>query len=451
MAHSEEYQKLEGRIFTRSFFVLLAVVLVGFFFVGVRFVKGIGAVSNMSDGYPWGIWITYDVATGTAIACGGYAVAILVYIRNRMQYHPLIRSAILTSMFGYGLAGFSVMVDLGRPWNAYNFFIPSKWQANSAMFEVALCVMAYSTVLIIEFVPAILTSIEKSKWNRMNAIRNWLHPRIAPDQQTMVDTLEMVRLGAAWLKPRLNKVLIFFIVLGITLPTMHQSSLGSLLLIASTKLHPLWHTGFLPLLFLLNCIFIGYSIAILESLISSYSFKRPYEVEELSGLAGLVPYITVIWFCVMIGDLVSRGQLAAAFRFDFYSRFFLSDFLLVAIGSLILFSKKLRRSPRWLFVSASMIVFGGALYRFNVYLIGFNPGKGWRYFPSFAEVMITVGIVALEILAYKVFVALFPVLPNTSGHGAKKHGKAKATQPAADAAFQPAGAQLEAVTVKTHN
>ena len=148
MAHSEEFQKLEGKIFTKSFFILLAVVLVGFFFVGVRYVKGIGAVSNMSDGYPWGIWITYDVATGTAIACGGYAVAILVYIRNRMQYHPLIRSAILTSMFGYGLAGFSVMVDLGRPWNAYNFFIPSKWQANSAMFEVALCVMAYSTVLI---------------------------------------------------------------------------------------------------------------------------------------------------------------------------------------------------------------------------------------------------------------------------------------------------------------
>jgi len=450
MGHSEEYQKLEGKIFTKSFFILLAVVLVGFFFVGVRFVKGIGAVSNMSDGYPWGIWITYDVATGTAIACGGYAVAILVYIRNRMQYHPLIRSAILTSMFGYGLAGFSVMVDLGRPWNAYNFFIPSKWQANSAMFEVALCVMAYTTVLIIEFIPAILTSIENSKWTRMNAIRNWLHPRIAPDQKTMTDTLELVRLGAGWLKPRLNKVLIFFIVLGITLPTMHQSSLGSLLLIASTKLHPLWHTGFLPLLFLINCIFIGYSIAILESLISCYSFDRPYEVEELSGLASLVPYVTIIWLCVLIGDLVHRGQLGAAVNGDFYSRFFLADFLLVAIGSLILFSKKMRRSPRWLFVSASMIVLGGALYRFNVYLIGFNPGKGWHYFPSFGEVMVTFGIVALEILAYKVFVALFPVLPNAAGHGAPKHARAKAAQPERSADFNGTLTPLKAA-IKTQN
>ncbi|MBJ6723754.1 Ni/Fe-hydrogenase cytochrome b subunit [Geomesophilobacter sediminis] len=416
MSHNEEFQRLEGKIFTKSFFILLFVVLVGFFFVGVRYVKGIGAVSNMSDGYPWGIWITYDVATGTAIACGGYAVAILVYIRNRMQYHPLIRSAILTSMFGYGLAGFSVMVDLGRPWNAYNFFIPSKWQANSAMFEVALCVMAYSTVLILEFIPAILTSIENSKWERMQLVRNWLHPKFQPNQQAMNDKLEMVRLGAAWLKPRLNRVLIFFIVLGITLPTMHQSSLGSLLLIASTKLHPLWHTGFLPLLFLLNCIFIGYAIAILESVISSYAFNRRFEVDELSGLANLIPYVTVIWLTVVIGDLAYRGQIGAALKGDFYSCFFLAEFLLVATGSLLLFREKMRRSPRWLFTSAALIVLGGALYRFNVYLIGFNPGKGWRYFPSFAEVMITVGIVALEILGYKVFVKLFPVLPNERAH-----------------------------------
>ncbi len=421
MGHHDEYQKLEGKIFTKSFFILLFIVLVGFFFVGVRYVKGIGAVSNMSDGYPWGIWITYDVATGTAIACGGYAVAILVYIRNRMQYHPLIRSAILTSMFGYGLAGFSVMVDLGRPWNAYNFFIPSKWQANSAMFEVALCVMTYSMVLIIEFLPAILTTIENTKWERMHKVRDWLHPRIAPDAENLVNRLEWVKAGAAWLKPRLNKVLIFFIVLGITLPTMHQSSLGSLLLIASTKLHPLWYTGFLPLLFLINCVFIGYAIAILESIISCYAFKRPYELEELSGLAALIPWVTVIWLSVVVGDLVHRGQVGAALKLDFYSGFFLTEFLLVGIGSVILFSKKNRRSPRWLFVSAALIVLGGALYRFNVYLIGFNPGKGWRYFPSFAEVMITVGIVALEILGYKVFVKLFPVLPNAAKHGAKRH------------------------------
>ncbi len=410
MGH-DEFQKQEGRILTPSFFVLLGLVLIGLLLIGFRCVKGLGAVSNMSDGYPWGIWIAYDVATGTAIACGGYAVAILVYVRNRMHYHPLIRSCLLTSMFGYGLAGFSVMVDLGRPWNAYNFFVPSKWQFNSAMFEVALCVMAYSTVLIIEFLPAILYSMESSPWRRLQSVLDWLHPRFNVDKGAVLSKVQWVRHGAAWFRPRLEKVLIFFIVLGITLPTMHQSSLGSMLLIAATKLHPLWHTPFLPLLFLINCIYIGYAIAILESVISSYAFRRPYEVRQLAGLAGLIPWLATLWLAVVVGDLAYRGQLGAAFRFDFYSRFFLLEFGLLGFGSILLFRDRLRHSPRWLFVSGALITLGGALYRFNVYLIGFNPGKGWIYFPSLPEVMISVGIVALELLGYQVLVKLVPVLP----------------------------------------
>ena len=415
MGH-DEFQKQEGRILTTSFFVLLALSLTGISLIAVRCVKGIGAVSNMSDGYPWGIWIAYDVATGTAIACGGYAVAILVYIRNHMRYHPLIRSCILTSMFGYGLAGFSVMVDLGRPWNAYNFFVPSKWQFNSAMFEVALCVMAYSTVLIIEFLPAILYSLETSRWRRLHMILDSLQPLFAPDKATVLDKIGYVRAAAAWLRPRLDKVLIFIIVLGITLPTMHQSSLGSMLLIAATKLHPLWHSPLLPLFFLINCIYIGYSIAILESVISSYAFRRPYEIRQLSGLAGIIPWLATLWLGVVVGDLVWRGQMAAVWRFDIYSCFFLLEFALLGFGSVILFSNRNRHSPRWLFTSAALIVLGGALYRFNVYLIGFNPGEGWIYFPSLAEVMISVGIVAIELLGYQVLVKMVPVLPRINLH-----------------------------------
>jgi Ni/Fe-hydrogenase subunit HybB-like protein len=410
MAH-DEFQKQEGRMLTPSFFVLLGLSLVGMILILIRCVKGIGAVSNLSDGYPWGLWITYDVATGTAIACGGYAVAILIYIRNHMRYHPLIRSCVLTSMFGYGLAGFSVMVDLGRPWNAYNFFVPSKWQFNSAMFEVALCVMAYSTVLIIEFLPAILYSLETSRWRRLQMILDRLQPIFAPGKDAVLSKIGYVRAAAAWLRPRLEKVLIFIIVLGITLPTMHQSSLGSMLLIAATKLHPLWHSPFLPLFFLINCIYIGYSIAILESVISSYAFRRPYEADLLAGLAGIIPWLATLWLGVAVGDLAWRGQLAAAWRFDLYSCCFLCEFALLGFGSLILFSNRNRHSPRWLFVSAALIVLGGALYRFNVYLIGFNPGKGWVYFPSLAEVMISVGIVAIELLGYQVLVKLVPVLP----------------------------------------
>lgn len=415
MSH-DEFQVHRAKILTPSFWVLLTLTLIGFTLIAVRFIWGIGAVSNMNDGYPWGIWITYDVATGTAIACGGYAVAILVYIRNKMHYHPLIRSAVLTSLFGYGLAGLSVMVDVGRPWNAYNFFIPSQWQVNSAMFEVALCVMAYTTVLAIEFLPAVLNRLQQTNWERARDFLDRHHGKFGLDTPVILEKMETLRLLAVKIQPKLDKILIFVIVLGITLPTMHQSSLGSLLLIASTKLHPLWHTGFLPLLFLINCLFIGYSIAILESIISSYGFKRPFETEQLSGLAAITPYLTGIWLCVVVGDLIWRGQQTNVLRLDFYSAFFLLEFGLVAIGSLLLFSKKRRQSPRWLFITAILIVLGGALYRFNVYLIGFNPGQGWRYFPSLAEIMITVGIVAFEILGYQVLVKLFPVLPRLHGH-----------------------------------
>jgi Ni/Fe-hydrogenase subunit HybB-like protein len=437
MSH-EDFQTQEGRIFTRSFFILVTLAVIGLVLIGVRCIKGLGAVSNMSDGYPWGIWITYDVATGTAIACGGYALAILVYIRNHMHYHPLIRSCVLTSLFGYGLAGFSVMVDIGRPWNSYNFFVPSSWQFNSAMFEVALCVMAYSTILIIEFLPAILFGLEHTRWLRLRAVMDWLHPALARDQDQMLSNIEWVRWTAGWIRPRLDKVLIFFIVAGITLPTMHQSSLGSLLLIAATKLHPLWHTGFLPLLFLINCIYIGFSIAILESIFSSKAFKRPFEVNELSGIAGVIPWLTMVWLTVVLGDLAYRGQIGAALRFDFYSCFFLLELGLLGSGSLILISAKNRRSPRWLFSSAALMVLGGGLYRFNVYLIGFNPGQGWVYFPSLSEIMITVGIVAIELLGYQVLVKLFPVLPRIHLHGRKILGKrsaAKGHLPGPDAVY----------------
>lgn len=410
MGH-HEYQKQQGKIFTKSFYVLLGLAVIGMALILVRYVRGIGAVSNMNDGYPWGIWITYDVATGTAIACGGYALAILIYIRNRMQYHPLIRSCVLTSMFGYGLAGFSVMVDIGRPWNAYNFFVPSKWQANSAMFEVALCVMAYSTVLIIEFLPAILYSMETSRWNRLRMTMEWFKRWTDSQRAKVLDKVGQVRSVAGWLRPRLEKVLIVFIVLGITLPTMHQSSLGSMLLIASSKLHPLWHTPFLPLLFLINCIYIGYGIAIFESIISSHAFRRPYEVHILSGVAGIIPWLAAIWLAIVVGDLAWRGQLGAVFGSGTYSLAFLVEVLLLIVGSVILLAPRNRVSPRWLFVSAALIVLGGALYRFNVYLIGFDPGNGWTYFPSLAEIMISVGIVALELLGYQVFVKLVPVLP----------------------------------------
>lgn len=417
-----EYDRHPGRILTPSFLILLLLSLICVGLIALRFFKGIGAVSNMSDGYPWGIWITYDVATGTAIACGGYALAIFIYIFNKMHYHHMIRSAILTSMFGYCLAGMSVMVDLGRPWNAYNFFIPSQWQANSAMFEVALCVMCYSTVLIIEILPAVLYVLEQDKWDNTNKLIYLMQKMLSRKQK---DTITRI---AKIVRPKLDKILICFVVLGITLPTMHQSSLGSLMLLSSSKLHPLWYTGFLPLLFLVNCVFIGYSIVILESIISSYAFKRPYEVKELAGISIIIPWLTIIWFGVIFGDLAWNKELGLIFTSGKNTFFFLLQNGLVAIGSGMLFRRKNRRSLRRLFVAAMCLVTGGALYRFNVYLIGFDPGYGWTYFPSLAEFMITVGLIAIEILGYQLIVKTFPILPRLHEDGPSDHQRKPVTE-----------------------
>ncbi len=413
MSH-DEYQIHKAKILTPSFWVLLTLTVIGFALIGVRFIWGIGAVSNLSDGYPWGIWITYDVATGTAIACGGYAVAILIYIRNKMHYHPLIRSAVLTSLFGYGLAGFSVMVDVGRPWNAYNFFVPSQWQANSAMFEVALCVMAYTTVLAIEFLPAVLTRLQETNWSRpgLSGEVPWpCRPGYTggageAGKAASAGCLAATQAGqgadlrdCAGDHPAHHAP----VIAGVTAADrLHQaaSALAHRLSAAAVPdqlhVHRLLHrhSG------------VGHLLIRLQASLRDRATLRV-------GLDH--PLLTTIWLCVVVGP-VWRGQVANALRFDFYSAFFLLEFALVASGSLLLFSKKRRQSPRWLFITAVLIVLGGALYRFNVYLIGFNPGQGWRYFPSLAELLITVGIVAFEILGYQVLVKLFPVLPRLHGH-----------------------------------
>ncbi len=189
---------------------------------------GLGAVTNLSDGYPWGLWITYDVLVGTALGCGGYAVSILVYAFNRWEYHPVVRSAVLTSVFGYSLAGLAIFLDIGRYWNGYKLFLPWTVNFNSVLVEVALCIAAYTVVLWIELLPTVLEA----------------YPNNTPGPWTI--------------RSRLAKLLPIIAAVGILLPTMHQSSLGTLMIIAGRKLSPLWQTRLLPFFFLLSAIAMGF-------------------------------------------------------------------------------------------------------------------------------------------------------------------------------------------------
>jgi Ni/Fe-hydrogenase subunit HybB-like protein/Fe-S-cluster-containing dehydrogenase component len=395
MEAREEHARSEPvgtKILTWPFGILATLAVVGVVGILYRMLMGLGPATNLSDGYPMGIWIAFDVVTGTALACGGYAVALLVYLLNRGTYHPLVRAAIVTSALGYTLGGLSVLIDIGRWWNFYKIPLGYQhWNFNSILLEVALCIMLYTMVLWIEISPAFL-----EKWRESRT--GWL------------------KRFAVAASPKVERAMPYLIAAGLVLPTMHQSSLGSLMLLAGDKLHPLWHTPLLPALFLVSCIAMGYAAVSLESLISSRVFDRPRETPMLRALAGPISFVLLAYVALRTVDIVARGKLGLVMEWDAWSFLFMAEMLLFSLPAIGLLLERHRASPGFLLTVGVSVVLAGALYRFSTFLIAFNPGAEWSYFPSMIEIMVTVGLVSAEILAYIVIVKKFPILRGkTSG------------------------------------
>jgi Ni/Fe-hydrogenase subunit HybB-like protein len=384
-----------GPTWTRTTRILLGLALFGLALTIWRFWVGLGPTTGMSDGYPWGIWIAFDVVTGTALACGGYAMALMVYIFNKGHYHPLVRPAILTSALGYSVAAIAIIIDVGRPWFMYRIPISwDKWNLNSALLEVALCVMAYVVVLWIEMAPAFT-----DKWKHSS-------------NQGFAKLAENV--GGA-----IQKSLVFIIALGIVLPTMHQSSLGTVIMLAGPRLHPLWHTPLLPFLFLVSCIAMGYGVVVLESMISSRAFKLGSEDGMLARLGKALSGLMLVYVAVRIVDIVVQGKTGYLFA-DGMSILFWVEIAVFLMPALMFLSPKI--SSANMLRMGGMIVVAGTLYRFNAYLTAFDPGPGWSYFPTFPEVMITVGLIAFEVLIYILLVKRFPILSGARAAAAARQG-----------------------------
>jgi Ni/Fe-hydrogenase subunit HybB-like protein len=381
-----------GRLMTPSMRVLLGLFGLGVLMIAWRLVAGLGATTAMNDGYPFGLWIAFDVVTGTALACGGYAMAILIYILNKGRFSPLVRPALLTSALGYTLAGIGVALDVGRWWGLWK--VPLyfwRWNLNSALLEIALCIMAYVVVLWIEMTPFILEEFTDSA------------------------NLALRRLARAAL-PVLNKAAIWIIALGMLLPTMHQSSLGTLMLLANSRIHELWRTPMVPLFFLLTCVSMGYAVVVFESAFSSVAFKRKPETEMLASLAAVIVPLQIVVVLLRLGDMAVRGVLGSLFAGDVRSMMAILELLLFLAPAVMLMSANSRRSLGHLVRSAMVMMFAGALYRFDMFLVAFNPGAHWSYFPSVPEMLVTVGLVSAEIIAYVFIVRNFPIL--SGGHTA---------------------------------
>ncbi len=372
------HQPLGGKLLTKPFLFFALLFAIAVYFLATRFMFGLGSVTNLNGGYPWGVWVVVDVIIGTAFGCGGFAMALLVYIFNKGEYHPLMRPALLGGLFGYTLGGMAVIFDLGRYWNFYNLLLPWYAQPSSVMFEVALCVMAYILVLWIEFSPAFLE-----------------------------------RFGLTNAKQKLKRFLYIIIALGVLLPTMHQSSLGSLLLVMGSQLSPLWYTAWLPLWFLLTAIAMGYGIVILESTLVTNAFRLPSEQRILSKLSPIVGWLLAVFLVLRFVDLLIRGQIAPMFAAEMNASMFWLEILVFAIPTVILLSPARRTSQQQMFLAALLLLAAGSLYRINAYLVGYEPGNGWSYFPSAPELMVTIGVISLEIMLYLVFVKKLPVLHGT--------------------------------------
>lgn len=382
------------RFLSPGVWILLLLVLNGFVFLAGRFLFGIGAVTNLDNQYPWGIWIGIDVAAGVALAAGGFTTAALGHVMHREQYHAVVRPALLTAALGYTMVAAGVAIDIGRYYYIWHPLV--MWNGNSALFEVGICVMIYMTVLYIEFLPVVTERF----------IGRLRLPGVLARLDGPVD--RMLRA----LDRGLSQTMFVFIIAGVVLSTLHQSSLGTLMIIAGPKMHPLWQTPILPLLFLLSAIAVGLPMVIVESLLAARSFGLKPELPVLSKLGRMVAPLLGVYLAFKLGDMFVRETFVHLKTLTTASVLFMAEILLGVVVPLRMFlSPRVVKSPPLLFTAAFLVVGGVLLNRINNFVVAYTPPYSYgSYFPSIGEISVTVGLASLLVLLYRAAVIIFPVI-----------------------------------------
>ena len=353
-----------------AIFVLLMVA--GAYATFLRFVFGLGAATNLTDQFPWGLWIGFDVLCGVGLAAGGFTLVAAVHIFNIERYKPILRPAILTAFLGYLLVCVGLMFDLGRPWRIWHPLV--MWNHHSVMFEVGWCVTLYTTVLALEFSPVVF---EKLGWK-------------AP-----LDAIHAISVP--------------LMILGVILSTLHQSSLGTLYLIVPEKLHPLWYSPMLPFFFFISSIAVGLAMTIFESWHSSRAFGRQLELPLLQGMGRALAVILSFYLVLRFADLAQRGSLKYAFDGTVESWLFLLEIGLMLLAALLLFQNRISESPSALYGCAVLAVFGFVTNRMNVSITGMERASGVHYIPRWTEVSVTLAIVAFGFAVFRLAVKNLPI------------------------------------------
>lgn len=364
--------------------VLIALMGIAFAVAMWRYAFGIGDISDLSYSYPWGFWISFDLFTGVVISSGGFLMAGTVYILRIKEFEPLLRPSVLTAFLGYIMVAVALLVDLGQPLRIWYMMI--HWNHTSVLLEIGICVMTYLTVLAIEFAPVVLENFPK-----LQKVAHLIHKFIMP-----------------------------FVILGVVLSTLHQSSLGSLLLIQPQKLHPLWWTPILPVMFFTSAISVGLSMIILESSLSSRYFQRGLETHLLAKLAKALPISLGVYLVLKFGELAVAGDLGYLFSSGIMSVLFWAEIFIGVITPMVWFSiKRNRNTASGLLTGAIVTLLGLILNRFNVSWFGItHPDPLYYlptfmgnvdYFPTFPEVAVSIGIFSAGIMAFGLAAKYFPV------------------------------------------
>jgi len=355
--------------------VLWVFLLGGFYAMMLRFARGLGATTNLSDAFPWGLWVGFKLFA-VCLAGGGFTLAAVVEIFNLKRYRPVLRPMILTAFLGYSMFICSLILDLGRPYRVWHPIV--MWNDHSVMFEIAWCVMLYTTVLLLEFSPVIL---ERLGWER---------------------ALRGVRIA-----------MIPLVIAGVILSTLHQSSLGSLYLIVPGKLYPLWYSPLEPVFFFISAICAGLSMTIFESWHSSKAFGKQLEVSLLTGLGRVLAVVLSFYLALRGVDLAHRGvfHLLLLPRAETY--LFLLEIALLAAPMFLLFRTRIHNNPTALYLCSVLTLLGFVTNRMNVAITGMEASSGIHYFPKWTELAITLSLVAAAFAIFGLAVKYLPVFPET--------------------------------------
>lgn len=364
------------KTWTPGTIIMVILIIIGSCLAMYRMIYGLGASTNLNDGYPWGFWLGLDVLGGVAMAAGGFIIACAVYLFNWKKYYPIVRPAILTAFLGYLMAVAAIFLDIGHPFRLPHPML--MWQYHSVMWVVAMHVIFYTTTLALEFSPMLF---ERLGWEKANKA--------------------------------VGKVMVGAVIFGVMLSTLHQSSLGAVFLIAPSKMSPLWWDTKLPFHFLVSAVAMGLSMVSFETMLSKKFLNHEVDKEIFYGLARGVLIILSFYLLLKIYQLFAVASPGLAFNGSIEGNMYLLEMLIGVIIPIGLLSSKKRRTNINTIFSVNMLVIVGVLLnRMNVGLFSMESYTTWRgaaYSPSWMEFFVSLGIISLGVFLYKMSAKHLPL------------------------------------------